>query len=90
MSILYLLAAVSFAFILEAMVARGGQPSGQHLSANNNILPSHFIWRKHIARQNDHRYNPDAKERFTWIGAELLTLQRILIPPVTGNTVGDS
>ena len=75
MSILYLLAAVSFAFMLEAMVARGGgQPSGRHLSENNNILPSHLIWRKHIARQNDHRYNPDEKERFSWIGAELLTI----------------
>ena len=43
MSILYLLAAVSFAFMLEAMVARGGgQPSGRHLSENNNILPSHL------------------------------------------------
>ena len=38
-----LLAAVSFAFILEAaMVARGGQPSGQHLSESNNILSFSF------------------------------------------------
>ena len=43
MSVSYLLAVVSFAFILEAaMVARGGQPSGQHLSEINNILSFSF------------------------------------------------
>ena len=70
MSILYLLAAVSFAFMLEAMVARGGQPSGRHLSASNNSSFGANIL--HV--KMDHRYNPDEKERFSWIGAELLTI----------------
>ena len=70
MSILYLLAAVSFAFMLEAMVARGGQPSGRHLSASNNSSFGANIL--HV--KMDHRYNPDEKERFSrsaWIGVEV-------------------